>query len=145
VFALVLARKDRKLGPRLTPSKEGACTPFDPAKPFAVDNMRLCGAFSLGPDGLTLVGGTIASLTPRLSRLLGRVVIDKTGLTRNFDINIEWTPDETLAMQPANRAVDNTGATILTVFRQDLGLEFKAERSPVEILVIERAEKPSGN
>ena len=50
VFALVLARKDGKLGPRLTPSKEGACTPFDPAKPFAVDNMRLCGAFSLGPD-----------------------------------------------------------------------------------------------
>ena len=105
----------------------------------------MCGAFSLGPDELTLVGGTIASLTPRLSRLLGRVVIDKTGLTRNFDTNIEWTPDETLAMQPANRAVDKTGATILTVFRQDLGLEFKAERGPVEILVIERAEKPSGN
>jgi uncharacterized protein (TIGR03435 family) len=145
VFALVLARKDGKLGPRLTPSKEGACTPFDPATPFAVPNMRLCGAFSLGPDGLTLVGGTIASLTPRLSHLLGRLVIDKTGLTRNFDINIEWTPDETLAMQPANRAVDNTGATILTVFRQDLGLDFKAERGPVEILVIERAEKPSGN
>ena len=145
VFALVLARKDGQLGPRLTPSKEGACTPFDPAKPFAVPNMRLCGAFSLGPDGLTLVNGTIASLTPRLSRLLGRVVIDKMGLTRNFDINIEWTPDETLAMQPANRAVDNTGATILTVFRQDLGLDFKAERGPVEILVIQRAEKPSGN
>ena len=74
------------------------------------------------------------------------MVIDKTGLTHNFDINIEWTSDETLAMQPANRgSVDNTGATILTVFRQDLGLDFKAERGPVEILVIERAEKPSGN
>jgi uncharacterized protein (TIGR03435 family) len=146
VFALVPARKDGKLGPRLIPSKEGACTPFDPANPFAVPSMRLCGAFSLGPDGLTLVGGTIASLTPRLSRLLGRVVIDQTGLKRNFDIHIEWTPDETLAMGSVNReSVDATGATILTVFRQDLGLEFKAETGPVEILVVERAEKPSGN
>jgi uncharacterized protein (TIGR03435 family) len=146
VFALVLARKDGKLGPRLTPSKEGACTPFDPAKPFAVPNMRLCGAFSLGPDGLTLVGGSIASLTPRLSRLLGRMVIDKTGLTRNFDINIEWTPDETLAMQPANRGRgDNIGPSILTVFRQDLGLDFKAEKGPVDILVIQRAEMPTVN
>ena len=146
VFALVLARKDGKPGPRLIPSKEGACTPFDPAKPFAVDNMRLCGAFSLGPDVLTLVGGSIASLTPRLSRLLGRVVIDRTGLTRNFDINIEWSPDETLAMQAANRGtVDNIGATIFTVFGQDLGLDFKAEKGPVEILNIERAEKLSGN
>ena len=85
----MLARKDGKLGPRLAPSKEGACTSFDPAKPFAVDNMRLCGAFSLGPDGLTLVSGSIASLTPRLSHLLGQMVIDKTGLTSNFDMNIE--------------------------------------------------------
>src|SRR5215471_7748862 len=121
VFALVLARKDGKLGPRLTPSKEGTCTPFDPAKPFAVDNMRLCGAFELGSDGLTLVSGPIASLTPRLSRLLGRMVIDKTRLTRNFDIHIEWSPDETLAMQPANRGRDdNTGPSIFTVFHQDL-------------------------
>jgi uncharacterized protein (TIGR03435 family) len=146
VFALVLARKDGKLGPRLTPSKEGACTPFDPAKPFAADSMRLCGAFSLGPDGLTLVSGSIASLTPRLSRLLGRMVIDKTGLTRNFDIDIEWSPDETFAMQPANRGRgDNIGPSIFTIFRQDLGLNFKAAKGPVDILVIQRAEMPSGN
>src|SRR5215469_1387569 len=48
VFALVLARKNGKLGPRLTPSKEGACTPFDPAKPFAVDHMRLVRRFLTG-------------------------------------------------------------------------------------------------
>jgi uncharacterized protein (TIGR03435 family) len=108
--------------------------------------MRLCGAFSLGPDGLTLVSGSIASLTPRLSRLLGRTVIDKTGLKRNFDISIEWSPDEMLAMQPANQGpVDNIGPSIFAVFRQDLGLDFKAEKGPVEILVIQRAEKPSDN
>jgi uncharacterized protein (TIGR03435 family) len=125
VFALVLARKDGKPGPGLIPSKEGACIPFDPTKPFAVDNMRLCGAFSLGPDGLTLVSGSIASLTPRLSRLLGRMVIDKTGLTRNYDIHVEWSPDEASAMQPPNRGpVENGSPSMFTVFRQELGLEF---------------------
>jgi uncharacterized protein (TIGR03435 family) len=146
VLSLVLARKDGKLGPRLIPSKEGACTPFDPVKPFAVDTMRLCGAFLLGTDGLTLVSGSIGSLTPQLSRLLGRTVIDKTGLTRNFDIRIEWSLDEMSATQPANREpVDSIGPSIFAAFRQDLGLDFKAETGPVEILVIERAEKPSDN
>jgi uncharacterized protein (TIGR03435 family) len=146
VLALVLAREDGKLGPRLTPSKEGACTPFDPANPFAVDKMHLCGAFELGSDGLTAVSAPIGSLTPRLSRLLGRTVIDKTGLTRNFDISIEWSSGEMLAMQPANRGpVDNIGPSIFAVFHQDLGLDFKAERGPVEILVIQRAEQPSDN
>lgn len=49
-------------------------------------------------------------------------------------------------MQPANRgSVDHTGATTFTVFRQDLGREFNPEKGTVEILVIQRAEKPSGN
>jgi uncharacterized protein (TIGR03435 family) len=146
VYALVMARKDGKLGPRLTPSKEGACIPPDPVHPFAVDTMRLCGAFDLGPDGLTLVGAPIGSLAPRLSRLLGRVVIDRTGLVRNFDIRIEWSPDSGFAMQSQDRQRrDHTGPSIFTVFRQDLGLEFKAERDAVEILVIQRAQKPSDN
>jgi len=108
--------------------------------------MRLCGAFELGSEGLTLVSGPIASLTPRLSRLLRRMVIDKTRLTRNFDIHIEWSPDETLATQPANQGrVDNISPSMFTVFRQDLGLDFKAEKGPVDNLVIQRAEMPSGN
>jgi uncharacterized protein (TIGR03435 family) len=108
--------------------------------------MRLCGAFDLGTDGLTLVSGSIAALTPRLSRLLGRMVIGKTGLTRNFDIHIEWSPNETLALKPANRERgDNIGPSMFTVFRQDLGLDFKAEKGPVDILVIQRAKMPSGN
>ncbi len=146
MLALVLARKDGKLGLRLTPSKEGACVPFDSANPFAVDKMHLCGAFELGTDGLTAVSATIGSLTPRLSRLLGRTVVDKTELTRNFDISIEWSPEETSATQPANREpVDTIGPSMFAVFRRDLGLDFRPETGPVEILVIQRAEKPSDN
>jgi uncharacterized protein (TIGR03435 family) len=67
IYALVLARKDGKPGPRLSLSKESACIQPDPVNPFAVDPMRLCGAFELGPEGLKLVSAPIGSLTPRLS------------------------------------------------------------------------------
>jgi uncharacterized protein (TIGR03435 family) len=82
-----------------------------------------------------------------LSRVLGRTVLDKTGLTKNFDIHIEWTPDQAIAMRPPpdGRPPDSAGASIFTVFREQLGLAFQAQKGPVEIFEIERAERPSGN
>jgi uncharacterized protein (TIGR03435 family) len=142
IYALVMARKDEKPGPRLIESRKGGCTEPDPVNPFAVDPLKLCGNFELGPDRLTLVSAPIAKLTPLLSRLLGRTVVDRTGLTRNFDINIEWTPDESLAMQPPRngRVRDSTGPSIFTIFREQLGLAFKTDKGPVETFVVERAE-----
>lgn len=147
VYVLVVARKDGKLGPRLIESKKGACIEPDPANPFAVDQGRLCGNFELGPEGVTLVSAPISSLTPLLSRVLGRTVLDKTDLTRNFDIHIEWTPDQAIAMRPPpdGGPPDSAGASIFTVFREQLGLAFQAQKGPVEIFEIERAQKPSGN
>ncbi len=51
IYALVVARKDGKLGPRLLESKKGGCKEADPANPFAVDSMHLCGNWMLGPAG----------------------------------------------------------------------------------------------
>jgi uncharacterized protein (TIGR03435 family) len=147
VYALVMARKDRKPGPQLLPAREGGCTRFDPANAFAVDSLKLCGNFELGPDGLTLVSAPIASLTPRLARLLGRPVVDQTGLTESFNIHITWSPDQFFAMQlpPNGQPQDPTGPSIFTVFREQLGIELKSQRGPVEIFVVEHAEKPSEN
>jgi uncharacterized protein (TIGR03435 family) len=147
VYALVKARKDGKPGPRLIESKKGACIEPDPANPFAADQTRLCGNFELGPEGVTLVSAPIATLTPLLTRVLGRTVLDKTGLTKNFDIHIEWTPDQVIAMRPPpdGGPPDSAGPSIFTVFREQLGLAFQAQKGPVEIFEIEGAQKPSGN
>jgi uncharacterized protein (TIGR03435 family) len=148
VYALVMARKDKKPGPRLSESRKGGCTEPDPANPTALDPLQLCGNFELGPDGVTLVGAPIAKLTPLLSRLLGRTVVDRTGLSKNFDIHVEWTPDEFLAMQPPARngaRPEPEGPSIFNVFREQLGLEFKTEKGPVEVFIVDRAEKPSAN
>jgi uncharacterized protein (TIGR03435 family) len=49
---------------------------------------------------LIVVSGPVANMTPMLSRLLGRTVVDKTGLTAKYDIAMEWTPDETMQLLP---------------------------------------------
>jgi uncharacterized protein (TIGR03435 family) len=147
IYALVLAHRDGQPGPKLIESKAGGCTEPDPVNPFAVDPAKLCGNFALGPDGLTLNSATIGSLAPRLSRLIGRNVIDKTGLTKRYDVNIEWTPDESFFMRlpPGERPAQFDGPSIFTVFRDQLGIAFRSGKGPVEILVIQRAEKPAEN
>jgi uncharacterized protein (TIGR03435 family) len=148
-YALVMARKDRKPGPALVEAKAGSCQQADPTDPLAVDPDRLCGNWELGPEGLGLVSGHIGSLTGPLTRLLGRKVVDKTGLTRNYDVHLEWSPDDFLAMRaPAGAPLppgDGSGPSVFAVFRDQLGIAFQAEKGPVEILVIQRAEKPAAN
>ena len=84
-----------------------------------------------------------------LSRLLGRTVIDRTGLAGNFNISVQWTPDETQALQLPPGAptppTDATAPSIFTAFQEQLGLKFESQKGPVDILVIESTEKPSEN
>jgi uncharacterized protein (TIGR03435 family) len=155
VYALVMAKSDGKLGPGLTPAKEGACTPFDPSKPpaqrapgqpFALG----CGNLQMGFRNMKAVAIPIANILPMFARLLGRTVIDKTGLTGNFDINLEWTPDESQAMQPPPDAPkpppsDNLGPSLFTALQEQLGLKLLSQKGPITVLVIDRVEKPTEN
>jgi uncharacterized protein (TIGR03435 family) len=82
-----------------------------------------------------------------LSRLLGRNVVDKTGVSGKYDINAEWTPDETQLPPgtPAPPLSDATAPSLFTAFQDQLGLKLESQKAPVEIVVIDRAEKPSEN
>jgi uncharacterized protein (TIGR03435 family) len=77
----------------------------------------------------------IAAFARYLSPTLGRTVLDRTGLTGAFDIKLEWTPD----------GDDASGPSILTAVQEQLGLKLESARGPVEILVIEHAEKPAAD
>jgi uncharacterized protein (TIGR03435 family) len=156
MFALVLARKDGKLGPKLVPH-EGDCTPPDPTKPppppepgkpFAFG----CGGMSMGPRGMSATGVPVGNLVPMLARILGSTVVDKTGLTGKFDVTAEWAPDENQAaallppgVPPPPPAADNAGPSIFTAMQEQLGLKLESQKGPVEVLIIDRAEKPSEN
>jgi hypothetical protein len=96
-LALVMASQDGKLGPRLSEAKKGSCTQRDPTKPSPEPGRppeRFCGQKMISSRRLTAVSVPITELIPMLSRLLGRTILDRTGLNRSFDVTLEWNPDD---------------------------------------------------
>lgn len=90
-------------------------------------------------------GITAAELAAWLRSELGRPVVDSTGLTGKYDFKIQWVPDES---QPNSEGEmpppDATGPSIFAAIRE-LGLKLEAIKGPVEVLVVDYAEKPSEN
>lgn len=126
-FALVLARRDGKLGPSLRRS-EADCSPANQQKAPAAS----CG-FRNGDGALTGRGATIEKLAAELI-LTGRLVVDRTGLTGGFDMDLKWTPDEL-----------GTNSELFAALQEQLGLKLEAIRAPVEVIVIDSAARPSEN
>lgn len=105
----------------------------------------------MGRGQLNAQGVAIAGLVGMLAQQLGRPVIDKTDLKGNYDFDLEWTPDETHRMigpgtgTEAPMPADPSGPSIFTAVQEQLGLKLEAQKGPVDTLVIESVEKPSGN
>jgi uncharacterized protein (TIGR03435 family) len=99
--------------------------------------------------GITMAtkGDPQAGLIAALTQILSRTVIDKTGLTGAYEVHLDWTPDMAAGSDEAGNAapVDDTGPSIFTAVREQLGLELKATKGPVTMLVVDSAERPSAN
>jgi uncharacterized protein (TIGR03435 family) len=105
---------------------------------------------SVGRGQFSLQGAAMAALANQLGQVLGRSVIDKTELAGNYDFKLEWTPDESQGtVRPpgvdAPPPADTTGVSLFTALQDQLGLKLESTKGPVEILVIDRAEKASEN
>jgi uncharacterized protein (TIGR03435 family) len=88
---------------------------------------------------ITDQGASIATLADQLSRVVGRPVVDKTGLAGRFDLTLKWTP-ESGAPQ-----ADSDGPSIFTAIQEQLGLKLESAKAPVPVLVIDHVEMPSAN
>jgi uncharacterized protein (TIGR03435 family) len=127
VYALELA----KGGAKFQQSKELAGDPY-----FRLFQRRQ----------ITAQRAPLSLLTETLSQLLGRPVLDKTGLQGTYDFKLEWTPDATQVTssdQPA--ATDDNIPSLSSAVQEQLGLKLLSQKGPVEIVVIDRAEKASEN
>jgi uncharacterized protein (TIGR03435 family) len=88
-----------------------------------------------------------------LSQQIGRTIVDRTGLKGVYDIKLVWTPE--LPSPAPGRAFgvgdeglrqpDASGPSIFTALTEQLGLQLESSKGPVEVLVIDHAEKPSEN
>ena len=82
--------------------------------------------------------------------VLDRPVVDKTGLAGRFDFTLTWTPDDSQfrsfgARPPAPSSDANAPPGLFTAIQEQLGLRLESTKAPVDVLVIERIEKPSEN
>jgi uncharacterized protein (TIGR03435 family) len=154
VFALAVARDDGRLGPGLRhPDVDCAAlavrarqTPLTPQTP-AQTRGNPCALFG-GVGSISMGGRPIDQLVNSLSGRVGRLVVNKTGLAGNFDINLTWTPEQPTAApggagDPPSALAD--GPSIFTAIREQLGLKLVAQKSSAEVLVIDSAEHPVEN
>jgi len=153
VYVLTVA----KGGPKFQPSNEKSCPSFNWIRnsppPGQIANIH-CGAAeltnaqlnrTLDAVGISMTGATpdAPGLTWFLSRELDHTVIDKTGLTGLFDFYLEWNRAATL--DKAATSADPDNPSLFTALNDQLGLKLASEKGPVEVLVIDHAEKPTEN
>ena len=76
----------------------------------------------------------------RLSAFVNRPVIDGTGLTGNFDLDLSYTPE---SQARGAIGVPSDGPSIFTALQEQLGLKLDSQRGPVDVFIIDRAEQPA--
>jgi uncharacterized protein (TIGR03435 family) len=98
-----------------------------------------------GPGTMLGEAASMTDLTTRLSRILGRPVVNNTGLGDNYDFKVEWTPDAAPSAPDGQPMETALGPSLFAALQQQLGLRLEATKGPVDILVIDHVERPSEN
>jgi uncharacterized protein (TIGR03435 family) len=167
-FGLTLHRETRELpvynltakksGLKLPPAKDTICHSFPPGTtPQPMPGTSDCGyaPLFLSSTELRIEGRKLhmADLVRGLARALGEPVLDKTGFTGEFDIDLNYT-DEDAMKSPGYAAPDDAGGNRLpagpnlsVVFgaMNQLGLTLQPAKGSVEVLVVDHAARPTPN
>jgi uncharacterized protein (TIGR03435 family) len=153
IYALVLARADKSLGPRLrrsrfTPeqlqeqearlSREGPAT-FTPLECGLIAGRRLGDC-----------GSTMAVLATRFPMYVGRIVLDRTGLTGLYQYDLRFgdalIPGAGLGGGfPFPTTPPDSDTTLFTALEEQLGLKLVPQTAPVDVLVIDQVQQPKPN
>jgi uncharacterized protein (TIGR03435 family) len=92
------------------------------------------------------MSNSVAVLADELSKVAGRDVVDKTGVSGRYDIKLTWTPDDRVASLPGGVASSgDSGPSLFTALEEQLGLKLEPQKGPVSVLVIDRIAMPSEN
>jgi uncharacterized protein (TIGR03435 family) len=148
MYALVLARRDRRLGPQLRQT-EADCAAWiaqgRQGAPPPISGDLPCGR---GRVDRTSIQGTIMTLqqlTNLLSPRVERPVEDRTELRGTFNLKLQWRPDQH-AQLPMSTDVatipDYLPTSIFTALQEQLGLKLESTKGLVDVLVIDHVERP---
>ena len=97
-----------------------------------------------GRGSIVAINSTMDHFAEVLARQVDRPVLNHTGLAGVFNLNLQWTPESFSAVKPVdNSAVD--GPSLFTAIQEQMGLRLRSQKEPVDVLVIDHAERPSDN
>jgi len=140
--------QDRGAGPRGGPGPGGS--PFGPGP-------RPRGTAGRGSiNGHLLFEGSavgVQMLVTTLQGMVDRPVVDKTGLSGLFDMRLEWVPGSEAPPSPfgpnpnapSPPPPDDSAPTVFTALQEQLGLRLEGGKAPLEVVVIDSAERPTEN
>ena len=149
IYSLVVAKNGPKLKVSTTP-------PPSPTDDGPGPKMRRGPMMRMGRGEFHADGAGTADLANALSNITGRNVVDHTGLTGTYDVNLTWTPDPNEGAMfkgppgapPTNEpppADTTSGPSIFTALQEQLGLKLESAKGPVVSLIIDHIDKPSEN
>jgi bla regulator protein BlaR1 len=161
IYALAAARADGKLGPGLRPSAvdcaalmaERARRGVPPPPP---GGLMQCG-FRVGPGQMTGGSMPLSQLATSLSNFVQRVVVDRTGIEGNFDLDLKYTLDQSTMANavgpakagaiagapPTDAAAASDAPGLFTALQEQLGLKLESAHGAVDVLVIEHVDQPT--
>jgi uncharacterized protein (TIGR03435 family) len=146
VFALRVERRGAKIQ---AVSETDCLVPAPGTPPPSVTPgqppIAACGALRGSNNSVIGRRVSITQLAKALEAILQKPVLDRTNLLGYFDFKLEWTPDSGGGADVSDRPlpVDAEKPSIFTAIHEQLGLEIRSERGPVEFVVIDHVQKPS--
>ena len=145
VYAMTVARSDGKLGPKVQ-HWDGKCGGRDAPPGNGNPKSPRCGAF-FRPPGMELEGGTMEIVADMLSNPntnLGRPVVDKTGLTGEYTMQLEFQfrPPGPAGLEAL---VDGFSASLFTALREQWGLKLQPAKGNVDVIVVDQVSRPTEN
>ena len=108
-------------------------------KPRLVESTAAGRTWNMGRTYLRGYGLTADVLAEELSRVAGRVVVDRTGLTGRYDVALEWAPDD------GSAAANSNAPAFLRALPEQLGLKLVPAKEPLDVLLIDAVAEPSAN
>ncbi|MGA8108344.1 MAG: TIGR03435 family protein, partial [Acidobacteriaceae bacterium] len=139
VYALVIA----KGGPKLTKSAGPKVLAGGGVQSFL--NERRSGELESLNMSLDQFAEAAPGLFPEVS---DRVVVNKTGLTGNYDWTLRWTPEDSRGANEGTApppGSDDSAPSLFTALQEQLGLSLESQKGSVETLVVDSIDKPTAN
>jgi uncharacterized protein (TIGR03435 family) len=151
VYSLVIAKNGSKLK-QATPGET-----YQNGLHDAEGHVRGAGTTMIGVNAGALTftgqGVPVATLIKLMAPQVDRTIVDKTGLAGNFDFFLQFTANQGSVVAtgavpeaaPPSPQPDTNAPYLLAAVQQQLGLKLESGKGPVEVIVIDHVERPSGN